>query len=178
MWHALLAICLSAHPLASDDAAERLAAVGKWSRSQKKPQLSVKEARALVDCVELPPVKETGCELPVKLCRLDEGDDGSSGTRIESLSLLLTGDERATKALRVWWTASYEPKRAECGPPGSAGHASCVARVEKDARDDAEEFQCDVVLINACRQEAYLTCRTRNLRQGLGQLERLHRFEF
>jgi hypothetical protein len=197
---AALLVVLSAAPMASDDAAERLAAVQKWAKTQRKPQLSSKDARALTDCVELPPVKETGCAAPAKLCRLHEGDDGSSGTRIESLSLLLTGQDRDVKPLRVWWTAAYEPKRGECDPPESMvgpqtpeqrakevaafhqahakEYATCVARTEKDARDDAEELLCEVVLMNACRREAYLTCKARNLRKGMVALEHLHRFEF
>jgi hypothetical protein len=197
---AALLVVLSAAPMASDDAAERLAAVAKWARTQRKPQLSSKDARALTDCVELPPVKETGCAVPAKLCRLPEGDDGSSGTRIESLSLLLTGQDRDVKPLRVWWSAAYEPRRAECDPPESMTgsdspeqrakdvaafrknhakeYAKCVARVEKDARDDAEELSCELVLMNECRKEAYLTCKTRNLRKGIVALEHLHRFEF
>lgn len=191
MLPALLLLFISVNPLASDDDAARLAAVEKRARSQK-PQLSAKQARALVECVEVPPVNETGCALPAKLCPVHEGDDGSSGTRQESLSLLWSGQEESVKALRVWWTATYEPKRAECEPPEAAvgpetpatrkgrekDFARCVARVEKEAKDDAEELQCDVVLMNACRKEAYLTCRSKNLRKGIAPLERLHRFAF
>ena len=189
---------LAAAPLASDDAAERLTAVEKWAKQQRKPQLSVKEARALADCVELPAVKDTGCALPAKLCRLHEGDDGSSGTRTESLSFFLNIKEHDNgKALRVWWTSTYEAKPSDCDPPESMtgsetpeqrakeiatwkkGHAKeyarCVARLEKDARNDAEELSCDVVLVNACRKEAYVTCKARNLRNAQ---EKLHRFEF
>ena len=197
---AALLFVLCAAPMASDDAAERLAAVDRWAKTQRKPQLSSKDARALTDCVELPAVKETGCAVPAKLCRLPEGDDGSSGTRMESLSLLLMGQDRDVKPLRVWWTAAYEPKRGECDPPESLSgtetpefrareavafrkahpkeYAKCVARAEKDALDDAEELSCEVVLLNACRKEAYLTCRSRNLRKGMVALEHLHRFEF
>ena len=197
---AALLVVLSAAPMASDDAAERLAAVATWAKTQRKPQLSSKDARALSDCVELPPVKETGCAVPAKLCRLAEGDDGSSGTRTESLSMLLMGQDRDVKPLRVWWIAAYEPKRGECDPPESMSgtetpefraqeaiafrkahpkeYAKCVARAEKDAQDDAEELSCEVVLLNACRKEAYLTCKSRNLRKGIVALEHLHRFEF
>lgn len=198
---AALLVVLAASPLASEDAAARLAAVEKWAKTQRKPQLSSKDARALTDCVELPAVKDTGCAEPAKLCRLHEGDDGSSGTRTESLSLLLSGQDRDVKPLRVWWSAAYEPKRGECDPPESMlgnsetpeqhakevaafrkahakDYAKCVARAEKDARDDAEELVCDVVLMNACRKEAYVTCKARNLRKGLNALEKLHRFEF
>ncbi|MFZ5445822.1 MAG: hypothetical protein ACOZQL_37870 [Myxococcota bacterium] len=197
MLHALLLATLAQHPLAADDAAARLAAVSKWSRGQK-PQLSAKDARALgAECVELPAVKETGCEVPARLCRLVEGDDGSSGTRVEALSFHLEGHE---KPVRVWWAATYEPRRFECDPPERLdgadapaqreaevaawrkAHAKewqrCLARVEKDARDDAEELACDVVLINACRAEAFLTCRARNLRKGVVALEHLHRVSF
>jgi hypothetical protein len=203
MLHALLLLALPAssppglsqHPLASDDAATRLAAVAKWAKG-KKPQLSSKAARELTDCTELPAVKDTGCAQPARLCRLHEGDDGSAGTRVESLSLTLTGHE---KAVRVWWAATYEPRRFECDPPEPLeGHESkvdhdaevaawrkanarewarCLARVEKDARDDAEELHCEVVLVNACRAEAFVTCRARNLRSK-NALEHLHRVEF
>ncbi len=192
----LLLLVLTQHPLASDDAGARLEAVAKWAK-QKKPQLAAKDARALADCLEVPGVKETGCTTPAKLCRLHEGDDGSSGTRTESLSLVLEGRE---KALRVWWTAAYEPSLTDCDPVEPLeGHESpeqhaaeiaeyrskhareftkCVARVKKQAKDDAEELSCDVVLINACREEAWVTCKARNLRKGTTALERLHRFEF
>lgn len=201
MLTALLLLVLPAasppvHPLASDDVATRLEAVAKWAKG-KKPQLSSKAAKELADCVELPAVKDTGCEQPAKLCRLHEGDDGSSGTRLESLSLTLTGRE---KAVRVWWSATYEPRRFECDPPEPLeGHESkaehelevaawrkaharewkqCLARVEKDARDDAEELHCEVVLVNACRAEAFLTCRAKNLRRkNVVALEHLHRVE-
>ena len=199
MLSGLLFSILAASPLASDDAAVRLAAVQKWAKKQKKPQLSSKEARALTECVELLPVKDTGCTETAKLCRLHEGDDGSSGTRVESLSLLLTGLER--QPLRMWWNATYEVKVSECDPPepmsGSIqsaeeratqvsewkkSHAKeysrCVARLEKKARDDAEDLTCDVVLMNVCRKEAYVTCKTRNLRKGVSALEHLHRFDF
>lgn len=190
---------LAAAPLASEDAAVRLAAVQKWAKKQKKPQLSSKEARALTECIELPPVKDTGCTQAAKLCRLHEGDDGSSGTRMESLSLLLTGFER--QPLCIWWSATYEVKASECDPPepmsGSTPstderatqvtewkkthakeYARCVARLERKARDDAEELTCDLVLMNVCRKEAYVTCKTRNLRKGVKALEHLHRFDF
>lgn len=197
---ALLAglIAAAPSPLASDDPAERLAAVETWAKKQKRPQLSAKEARAIKECVELPAVKETSCATAAKLCRLHEGDDGSSGTRIESLSLHLSGQEHEGKSLRVSWSAVYDAKVDECDPPESMTHvenpgqrakdvalfrktkeyARCVARVEKDARDDAEELLCDVVLMNACRKEAYVICRTKNLRKGITALQHLHRFEF
>lgn len=200
MLSALLAGLLAAapSPLASEDAAERLAAVEKWAKKQRKPQLSAKDARTLKDCVELPAVKETGCTTAAKLCRLHEGDDGSSGTRVESLSLHLGGQDHDGKALRVAWTAVYEAKVEECDPPESMTHAenpeqrakdvalfrktkeyaTCVARMKKDAKDDAEELLCDVVLMNACRKEAYVICRTKNLRKGITALQHLHRFEF
>jgi hypothetical protein len=185
---------LAQHPLASDDAQARLEAVRAWAKKQKKPQLSSRDARAMTECIEVPPVKETGCEQPAKLCRLHEGDDGASGTRIEALSLLLDGH---AQPLRVWWSATYEPAVADCDPPEKLeGHESpeahaaetaawrkahakeyarCVARVTKDAKDDAEELACEVVLVNACRQEAFLTCKGRNLRQRGAALEQLHR---
>lgn len=197
---AALLLVLSVAPMAPEESGERLAAVEKWAKAQRKPQLSSKDARALTGCVELPPVTETGCAVPAKLCPMREGDDGTSGTRIESLSLLLMDQDRDVKPLRVWWHAAYEPKRGECDPPESMSgtetpeqrateaavfrktypkqYAKCVARAEKDAEDDAEELLCDVVLMNACRKEAWVTCKTRNLRKGVVALERLHRFEF
>jgi hypothetical protein len=201
MLASLVIALLAASPLASDDVAERLAAVEQWAKKQKKPQLSSKEARALSDCVDVPALKDTGCTTPATLCRLHEGDDGSSGTRTESLSLFLSVKEHDNgKSLRVWWSAAYEAKPSECDPPESMsgtetpdqrakviaawkkGHskeyAHCVARLEKDAKDDAEELLCDVVLVNACRREAYVTCKSRNLRQGVNALEKLHRFDF
>ena len=187
-------------PMASDDAGVRLAAVQVWARKQKKPQLSSKEARAIADCLEVAPVKETGCELPAKLCRLHEGDDGSSGTRVESLSLLMAGEEHDVQPLRVWWSAAYEAKVSDCDPPehylahetdeqrvqaiadwkraNAKEYAKCVARLEKKAKADAEELACDVVLVNGCRREAYVTCKSKNLRKGIAALEHLHRFEF
>ncbi len=198
MFSGLLFSVLAAAPMASDDAAVRLAAVQKWAKKQKKPQLSSKEARALTECVELAPVPETLCAENAKLCRLHEGDDGSSGTRMESLSLLLTGLER--QPLRMWWTAAYEVKANQCDPPEPMSgtqsaderaaqveawkkthakeYAKCVARLEKDARDDAEELTCELVLMNVCRKEAYLTCKARNLHKGIKELEKLHRFDF
>jgi hypothetical protein len=190
----------AAPTLASDDPAARLAAVEKWAKKQKKPQLTSKDARAITECVEVPAVKETGCAQPAKLCRLHEGDDGSSGTRIESLSLLMAGEEHDVQPLRVWWSAAYEAKVSDCDPPehllGSETeeqrvaaiaewkkkHAkewsACVARLEKKAKNDAEELACDLVLVNGCRREAYVTCKARNLRKGIAALEHLHRFEF
>lgn len=182
---AALVLVLAAAPLASDDAGERLKAVQAWATKQKKPVLALKEARALAGCVELAPVSDTGCGQPAKLCPLHEGDDGSAGTRRESLSLLLEGEDHVGKHLKVWWSAVYEPKVPECDPPEplfgapppdqrakdlvawrtthAAEYAKCVARVEKDSRDDAAEFSCDVVLVNACRREAYVKCKARNL---------------
>ncbi|MDP3152089.1 MAG: hypothetical protein Q8N23_05430 [Archangium sp.] len=202
---ALTAAVLSAAPppppsLAADDAAERLSAVQTWVKKQKKPQLSSKDARAIAECIELPAVKETGCEHKAKLCRLHEGDDGSSGTRVESLSLLMAGEEHDVQPLRVWWSAAYEAKVSDCDPPEHLlGHETaeqrveaiaawkkknvkeftrCVERLEKKAKADAEELTCDLMLVNACRREAYVTCKTRNLREGIQALEQLHRFEF
>lgn len=193
-------LLLSASPLASDDPAERLSAVQKWVKTQKKPQLSSKDARAITECIEVPPVKETGCAEPAKLCRLHEGDDGSSGTRVESISLLMAGEQHDVQPLRVWWSAAYEAKVSDCDPPEHLlGHeseeqkveavvawkkahakeyASCVARLEKKAKNDAEELICDVLLVNACRREAWVTCKARNLRKGVATLLNLHRFEF
>jgi hypothetical protein len=201
----LASLFLAAAPatpsLASDDPAQRLAAVERerWAK-KRKPQLTSKDARAMGECLELPPVKETGCAQPAKLCRLHEGDDGSSGTRIESLSLLMAGEEHDVQPLRVWWSAAYEAKLSDCDPPEHLlGHETdeqrvaaiaewkkknakewqkCVARLEKKAKSDAEELACDVVLVNGCRREAYVTCKTRNLRKGIQALEQLHRFEF
>jgi hypothetical protein len=196
-------VALATSPLAADDAAARLEAVQKWSKKQKKPQLSSKDAREKLkttECLEVPAVKETGCEMPAKLCKLHEGDDGSSGTRVESLSLLMAGEEHDVKPLRVWWSAAYEAKVIDCDPPEHLlGHETdeqrvqaiaewkkshakeyekCVARLEKKAKADAEELVCDLVLVNGCRREAYVTCKTRNLRKGIAALEPLHRFEF
>lgn len=210
-----VAILLSAapptvSPLASDDVAARLAAVEKWSKKQKKPQLSSKDARAALmkapangvasECLEVPAVKETGCTAPAKLCRLHEGDDGSSGTRVESLSLLMAGEEHDVQPLRVWWSAGYEAKASDCDPPeamfshetpeehakavadwkkvNAKEYTKCVARLEKKAKNDAEELNCDLVLVNACRREAFVTCKAKNLRKGIAALEHLHRFEF
>lgn len=197
MFGAVVVLLLSQHPLAADDAQVRLDAVAAWAKKKKKPQLAVKDARAIGQCLELAPVAETGCATKAKLCRLHEGDDGSSGTRIESLSLVLEGHE---KPMRVYWTATYEPAVPDCDPPEKLeGHdspeqhanevaawrkthakeyAKCVARVTKDAKDDAEELSCDVVLVNACRAEAYLTCKSKNLRKGMTALTQLHRVEF
>lgn len=202
---ALTAAMVSASPapapsMTANDAAERLSAVEKWAKKQKKPQLSSKDARAIAECIEVPAVKETGCEQPAKLCRLHEGDDGSSGTRVESLSLLMAGEEHDVQPLRVWWSAAYEAKVTDCEPPEHLlGHETpeqrveaiaewkkknvkeftkCVERLEKKAKADAEELSCDLQLVNACRREAYVTCKTRNLRKGIQALERLHRFEF
>src|SRR6218665_1579346 len=98
----LLFLSQAPNPLAADDEAARLKAGAQWARTVK-------------DCVELPPVKETSCDQPAKLCRLHEGDDGSGGTRQEALSFILSGHE--SKPLRVWWAATYEPPVAECEPP-------------------------------------------------------------
>ncbi len=200
---ASLAAVLSASPapsLAAEDASERLNAVQTWVKKQKKPQLSSKDARAITECIELPAVKETGCEQKAKLCRLQEGDDGSSGTRVESLSLLMLGEEHAAQPLLVWWSATYEAKVSDCEPPEHLlGHETaeqrveaisqwkkknvkeftrCIERLEKKVKADAEELMCDLMLVNACRREAYVTCKTRNLRKGNRALEPLHRFEF
>lgn len=186
--------------LAAEDAAERLSAVQKWVKKQKKSQLSSKDARDLTECIEVPAVKETGCEQPARLCRLHEGDDGSSGTRVESVSLLMAGEEHDVLPLRMWWSAAYEAKVSDCNPPEHLlGHetpeqrveaisewkkknvkefSKCVERLEKKAKADAEELTCDLLLVNACRREAYVTCKTRNLRKGIQALEQLHRFEF
>lgn len=181
---AALALVLAASPLAADDAAQRLAAVQAWAKT-KKPVLALKDARALNDCVELPPVADTGCTEPASLCPLREGDDGGGLTRRESLSLLLKSLDHSAKHLLVWRSSTYEPKISECDPTEplfgapspeqrakdiaawrsthAKEYAKCVARAEKESRDDAEEFSCDVVLVNACRKEAYVKCKARNL---------------
>lgn len=183
--------------LAVDDERSQLEAVAAWAKKHR-PQLTSQAARAAVDCVEVPAVKDTGCERPARLCRLQEGDDGSGGTRVESVSMFLEGHEQ--RPLRVWWAATYEPQLRECDPPDHLlGHqtpdereqelvnwrrknakeyAACRARVTKKAVNDAEEASCDVVLVNACRAEAFVTCRTKNLRKNIGAPERLHRFSF
>lgn len=200
MTFALLLVLSAAPALGDEDPAQRVAAVEKWARTQKKPQLSLKEAKALKDCVELPAVKDTGCEQPAKLCLVHEGDDGSSGTRVEELGFVLAGHEELHKHLRVWWYAAYEPRRHECDPPEPMvgeetptqkaervarwrkAHQrewqACIKRVEKDSADDSEELGCDVVLVNACRKEAFVMCRARNLRKGVGTVGKLRRFEF
>lgn len=197
---ALTCVVLSAAPLDLEDPALRLAAVQKWAKTHRKPQLTAKQVRALVDCVELAPVKDTGCAVPAKLCRLHEGDDGSSGTRTESISLLLTGQEHDSQPLRMWLRSIYEVKVNDCDPPEhlldsetpeqraaevaawKEGHpreyAKCVALLEKRAKADAEELLCDLVLMNACRKEAWVTCKARNLRKGVTALQTLHRFDF
>lgn len=195
----LVVAVLAAHPLASDDAGKRLAAVEQWARGHK-PQLVAKDAKALTACVDLPAVPESGCTEAARLCPVREGDDGASGTRTESLSFILDGHEELHRHLRVWWRAAYEPRRQDCDPPESMTHEElpaqrkarveewrrthaaewrkCIARAEKDAEDDAEEVNCDVVLVNACRREAYLVCKSRNVRAGIATLNKLHRFEF
>lgn len=192
-----LQLAQTPHPLAADDEPARLAAVSAWAK-KKKPQLTSKQARDAKGCVEVPALKETGCDKPAKLCRLHEGDDGSGGTRIESVSMFLEGHE--TKPLRMWWAATYEPPVKECDPPDHLlGHetpeerdaevaawrkknareyAACLARVKKKALNDAEEAACDVVVINVCRAEAWVQCKTKNLRKSVTALEHLHRFAF
>lgn len=195
-----LLLVLAAGPAPAADAAQRLAAVEKWARAKKKPQLPFKEAKAVSGCIELPAVKELGCEQPAQLCAVHEGDDGSSGTRVEQRSFVLAGHEELHKHLRVWWYASYAPRVWECDPPDpmtgeetpgqrleriaawrkshAKEWAACIKRAEKDSADDSEELSCDVVYVDACRMEAYLTCRARNLRQGIGVAGKLQRFEF
>lgn len=196
---AALAVVLAASPLASDDAEVRLKAVQEWAKKQKKPVLALKAARALEGCVELAPVADTGCAQPAQLCPLREGDDGSGGTRREALSLLLKGEDHAGRHLKVWRLAAYEPRVGECDPPEpmfgappqdqrakevaawrkahAAEYARCVARVEKDSRDDAEELACDVVLVNACRKEAYVSCKARNFGKKPTPPAYVHRVE-
>lgn len=196
---AALALVLAAAPLASDDAAERLAAVQAWAQKQKKPVLAVKDARALTACVDLSPVAETGCTTPAQLCPVREGDDGSAGSRTESVALLLNSPDHLARHLQVWKSSVYEPKIAECDPPEplfgapppdqrakdvaawrkahAKEYAKCVARMEKDSRDDAEELSCDVVLVNACRREAYVKCKGRNLNKKRAPPEQLQRVE-
>lgn len=193
----LLLLAQAPHPLAADADAARLQGAAQWAKV-KKPQLPEKAARAVAGCVELPPVPETGCAKPATLCRLPEGDDGGSGTRLESLSFFLTGHE--ARPLRVWWAATYEPPVAECEPPDhllhhttpeereaelatwhrqhSTEYGLCLTRLRKKAAADAEEASCDVVLINACRAEAFVTCKTKNLGKRLAALESLHRVSF
>lgn len=193
----LLLLAQVPHPLAADTEAARLQGAAQWAKT-KKPQLSTKAARDVADCVELPAVPETGCAQPAKLCRLHEGDDGSSGTRRESLSFFLSGHE--AKPVRVWWAATYEPPVAECEPPEhllnhttpeereaelaawhakhSKEYALCLTRLKQKAVADAEEASCDVVLVNACRAEAFVTCKTKNLRKRIAALEPLHRVSF
>jgi hypothetical protein len=82
--------------------------------------------------------------------------------------LLLAPEEHDVQPLRVFWSAAYEAKKTDCDPPESfEGHetaeqraasvaawrkshakeyARCVARLEKDAKDDAEELTSDLVL--------------------------------
>ena len=195
MFEGLLLLVLTQHPLASDDAAVRQQAVAAWAK-KKKPQLTAREARALAGCVEVAAVPETGCAPPAKLCPMTEGDDGSSGTRLEARSLVLEGQ---AAPLRVWRWMAYEPRLAECDPQEPLeGHesqeehvkeiadwrrvhareyAKCLARAALDATSDAEELSCDVVLVNACRHEAFVTCSGRNLRKGVKVGARLQRFE-
>lgn len=196
----LALLLLAASPDLNDEVVEkRLEAVQTWAKG-KKPQLSSKAARALNEkkpCVTVPAVAATGCTEAAKLCRVHEGDDGSSGTRIESVSVTL---EHHDKPLRLWWTATYEPPVTECDPPEELeGHESeehhhqevlkwrkthakewqaCLQRVRKKALNDAEELTCNVVLVNACRHEAWVTCSAKNLRKGMTALTHLHRFEF
>lgn len=196
---AALALVLAAAPLASDDAAVRLKAVQDWAKKQKRPVLALKDARALTGCVELAPVADTGCTQPARLCPLREGDDGSAGTRRESLSVVLQSEDQHPWHLKVWRIAAYEPRVAECDPPEplfdapppdqraidvaawrkahAAEYARCVARVEKDSRDDAEELSCDVVLVNACRREAYVKCKARNFGKKPTPPPYVHRME-
>lgn len=197
-----LALVLAAVPsLSAEDVAARLTAVQDYVKKQKKPLLTAKDARALTGCVELPAVKDSGCEVAAQVCPLHEGDDGSSGTRRESLSLLLTSPDHPSKHLQVWRSAVYEPRLFECDPPEHlfgasppdqrakeietwrASHAkeyaACVARMQKDARDDAEEVSCDVLFVNACRREAYVRCKARNLAKAAkAPSEEVQRFEF
>lgn len=193
----LLLLAQAPHLLAADAEATRLQGAAQWAKTHQ-PQLSAKAARDVADCVELPAVPETGCAQPAKLCRLHEGDDGSSGTRRESLSFFLAGHE--TKPVRVWWAATYEPPVAECEPPEQLLHhttpeereaelaawharhskeyALCLTRLKKKAAADAEEASCEMVLVNACRAEAFVTCKTKNLRKRIAALEPLHRVSF
>lgn len=195
----LAVVVAAAAPLSAEDEGARLAAVEQWAKG-KKPQLSLQQAKSVQGCVELPAVKETGCAEAAKVCAVSEGDDGSSGTRVESLSFVLAGHEALHNHLRVWWRAAYEPRRWECDPPASMTSeetpsqravrveewrrthqkewASCIARVEKDSADDSEELSCDVVLVNACRGEAFVKCRAKNLRAGMGTIGKLHRVVF
>lgn len=190
-------VLLSLAQLSSEDQAKRLEAVGVWAK-KNKPQLSAKAARETKDCVDIAPVKDTGCDKPAKLCRLNEGDEGSGGTRIDSVSFFLEGHE--SRPLRLLWSATYEPQFKDCDPPDHLlGHetpeererelinwrtknakeyAACKARLVKKALNDAEEASCDAVLVNACRAEAFVICKTKNLRKNIAALEHLHRFAF
>lgn len=192
------AVVVAAAPsLNDDDAAKRLEAAQAWVKKNARPQLTAKAARELKDCVTLTPPKETGCTEVAKLCRVHEGDDGSSGTRVESVSLSL---EHHLNSLRMWWTATYEPPVTECEPPEELeGHespehhlaevaawkkthakeyAACLVRVKKKALADAEELQCNIAFVNTCRAEAWVSCTSKNLRKGMTALTHLHRFEF
>jgi len=198
MFSLACAVFVAAAPsLNDDDAAKRLEAAQAWVKKNARPQLTAKAARELKDCVTLTPPKETGCTEVAKLCRVHEGDDGSSGTRVESVSLSL---EHHLTPLRVWWTATYEPPVTECEPPEELeGHespehhlaevaawkkqhakeyAACLVRVKKKALSDAEELQCDIASLNPCPAEAGVCSPPKNPPQGMTALTHLHRFEF
>lgn len=185
-------LLLSLAQLSSDDASKRLEATASWAK-KNTPQLSSSAARSSKECVELAPVKDTGCDKPAKLCRLNEGGDDT-----ESVSMVLEGHEQ--HPLRLWSSATYTPQFRECDPPDQLlGHetpeererelvnwrkknareyAACKARLTKKAANDAEEMSCDAVLINACRAEAFIICKTKNLRKNVAALEQLHRVSF
>ncbi|MFO0600235.1 MAG: hypothetical protein U0228_33305 [Myxococcaceae bacterium] len=192
-----VSLSLGAAPTLNDEQADqRLEAAAAWAKKAKKPQLSTKDARAVKGCVELPAVAETTCTQKAKLCSLLEGDDGSSGTRTETLTFALEGSD---KRVTLWSIARYAPPITECDPPEDLeghespehhqkeveawrkGHAkefaACLQRVKHKAEADAEELSCDLVLANACRKEAFLKCKLRNLRKDAAALEKLHRVE-
>lgn len=185
-------LLLSLAQLSSDDSAKRLEAAASWAK-KNKPQLTSKAARDAKDCVELAPAKDTGCDKPAKLCRLNEGGDDT-----EAVSMVLEGHEQ--QPLRLWSSVTYEPPFKDCDPPDQLlGHetpeererellnwrkknakeyAACKARLAKKAVNDAEQLSCDAVLINACRAEAFVICKTKNLRKNVAALEQLHRVSF
>jgi hypothetical protein len=181
MNHLLALLILSAGPsFSSPDLAQRTLAAEAWSRRHGVAfsARALKPLRGRADpCVRLRAPAPTGCAEVLELCSFGMSAGACSGSWMEQEGLAQPDGGVSLELIGRggWEVDAYECETQFPGfwsladggrqPVSRRGRQleveQCLREARADVKAQATNVQCDVIPVNPCRGEAYLSCRGR-----------------